>query len=440
MLERLAQVLSDSVEAGPNIFVRFDPEVLDFTDPEAKSSMSVMGMGGNVATVTLTKDNVRQVVGVLLVSVFAKGMKIIAWNWKNFLSYHLGVTGKPLTVEGSLIDLKVAELFAGIKDKAPDTLAAALNRLKTLVAKGIWKEMALVYQKVYLPLITEIIPAMETAGILDVDNRKRVYAYYEICGQDNGRLNCSGAYRDSYVPQTLSEVEKKRLKPKALDEMFMYFDFKNMEVTMLQYLSKDEKLGEVLKNDDAYTTIFQMVTGIDNDPESREKGKIIFLPVVYGQSPPMLAKRLKVAEATAEKIITRIYDLFPAALRWVESHQEQAKSSGFAKDGFGKRRHFSPGEAYLARNFSVQAPSSTVNLEKLVKLHRALKGVSEIAYNVHDGYCVFAGKANWKTIFGKVYELLTSESELCPGLRFRVACHAGRNLDGLKPLQKAKGV
>lgn len=440
MLERLSQILADAIDAGPNVFVRFDPEVLDFTDPEAKSSMSVMGMGGNVATVSVSRDNFCQLIGLLRVSVFSKGMKIIAWNWKNLLSFHLAVTGKPLAVEGNLIDLKVAELYGGVKEKAPESLAAALNRLKAMVTKGVWKDMQNTYQKVLLPLITDVVPAMESAGILDVEGRKRLYAYYEICGQDNGRLNCNEAYKEGFVPHNMSETVKKRLKPKALDDLFMYFDFKNMEVSMLQYLSKDERLGEFLEKDDAYVAIFQAVTGIDNDPEAREKGKVIFLPVVFGQSSPMLAKRLKVAEGTADKIIARIYDLFPAALRWVESYQEQAKAHGFAKDGFGKRRHFDSGDAYLARNFSIQAPSSTVCLEKLVKLHHALKGVAEVAYSLHDGYCVFANKANWKSVFRKGYEALTSESELCPGLRLRVACHAGRNLEGLKPLQKAKGV
>lgn len=100
---------------------------------------------------------------------------------------------------------------------------------------------------------------------------------------------------------------------------------------------------------------------------------------------------------------------------------------------------FDKGEEYLARNFSVQSPGATICLDKLVQLHAALKGTTDIAYSVHDGYCVYASKSNWKGVFQKSYDLLTSECLMCPGLRLKVACRAGRSLDNLKPLAKAKG-
>ncbi len=439
-MSNLSKTLTDAVDAGTNVFVSPVPEVLDFTDPDFKGALMVVGMGGNVVNVPLDKENVFYSATMLKLTVFSKGMKIIGWNWKNFLSYMLAVTGKPYEVEGSLIDLKVLELYAGIKEKVPESLAVALNRLKALVTKGIWKEAQKTYQSVHLPLITEVVPALENCGILDTENRKKLHAYYEICGQDNGRMNCNGAFRDNFVPITLSSTDRLKLKPRSLDELFMYFDFKNMEVSMLQHLSGDVELGKVLEKEDAYSEIYEMITGIKGDPDCREKAKKMFLPVIYGQSSANLGKRLKVAEATAHKIVTRIYDLFPTALRWVESYQEQAKQNGWVKDNFGKRRHFDQGESFLARNFSIQAPAATICLEKLVKIHEALKGMSQVAYSVYDGYCVYATKKNWKTVFQKGCDILTSESELCPGLRLKVACRAGRNLDDLKPLAKSKGV
>lgn len=439
-MSNLARILADAVDAGTNVFVLPVPEVLDFTDPEFKGSLTIMGMGGNVVSIPLDRENVFYSAALLKITVFAKGMKIIGWNWKNFLSYMLGVTGKPYEVEASLVDLKVIELYAGIKEKAPISLAVALNRLKALVTKGIWKEAQKAYQSVLMPLITDVVPALENCGILEVEGRKKLHAYYEICGQDNGRLNCSGAYKDSYVPSTMSSTDRKNLKPRALDEIFMYFDFKSMEVVVLQHLTKDENLGKVLEKDDAYSEIYEMITGIKGDPDCRDKAKKMFLPVIYGMSSANLGKRLKVADSTAQAIITRIYELFPTALRWVESYQEQARKEGWAKDGFGKRRNFEQGESFLARNFSIQAPAALICQEKLVKMHQALKGLADIAYNVYDGYCVYASKDKWKTVFQKGMNILTAESELCPGIRLKVACHAGRNLDNLKPLAKSKGV
>ncbi len=432
MLENLSLVLSEAIQAGPNVYLRGAPEVFDFTDPDARPELTLMGMGGNVVTVAITPQNVFMLFGILGVAL--KGMKVIVWDWKNLASYLKAATGRAFGLEATLIDLKVLEAYAGLKAKSPETLAGALNRVKTLVQTGVWKDIQPVYQKILLPLVGVVVPAMETAGLLDFEAVKKVHANYEVAGQENGRMRCEGAFRHSFLPHNLDAAAKKRLKPRSLEELFVCFDFRNYEVSVLQHLSGDEKLGELLAGEDPYSAIYEAVTGIAGDPDSRKKAKKMFLPVIYGAGASRLATSLGVALPTAEQIVGRIHGLFPVALRWVESYQQQARESGSAKDIFGKRRFFPPGEEYLARNFSIQAPGSTICLEKLVRLHEALKGVTDIAYNTHDGYCVFANKSNWKEVFQKGHAALTGDSLISPGLRLKVACQAGRNLDGLKPL------
>jgi hypothetical protein len=64
-----------------------------------------------------------------------------------------------------------------------------------------------------------------------------------------------------------------------------------------------------------------------------------------------------------------------------------------------------------------------------------LKDKAEIAYTVHDGYVVYATKENWKQVYKKCMDALTSESELCPGLKLKVSCKGGRNLNDLKVIK-----
>jgi hypothetical protein len=71
-----------------------------------------------------------------------------------------------------------------------------------------------------------------------------------------------------------------------------------------------------------------------------------------------------------------------------------------------------------------------------VALYLAISEHTDIAYHVHDGYAVYAKKDNWKKIFQKSHEALTSESVFFPGLKLKVSCYAGRNLNELKPLVK----
>lgn len=433
-MENFGKMLVEATESDKSIFVSTSPEVLDFTDPDARCEL-IIHSSKNIITATLTPQNLCLVASMLKVSVFAKGIKIIAWNWKSLLSYLWAKTKQEYLVEGSVIDLQIIEAYAGIKQKAPNSLIEAFNRLKNLVQQGIWKEIQPIYQKIHLPLI-QTVAAMEIEGLLDTEIRQKVHAYYEINGQLNGRLRSSLEYKAGFLPHGLSEITKKVLKPKGLDELFMYFDIKNMEVVMLQWLSKDERLGEVLKADDVYAELYRVITGIENfDKENKKIAKKMFLPVIYGQSAYTLSHRLKIALPTAEQIVSRIKGLFSTAIAYVESYPLQLQQAGFCKDIFGKRR-LKFEEDYEALNFSVKAPASLVCLEKLNQLYLALKGITNLAYSVHDGYCTFASKDNWKRVFQIGHEVLTSESTLCPGLRFKITCSAGRNLDALKPLVK----
>ena len=61
---------------------------------------------------------------------------------------------------------------------------------------------------------------------------------------------------------------------------------------------------------------------------------------------------------------------------------------------------------------------------------------AQIAYTVHDGYVVYITKENWKQVLKKSVEVLTSESEISPGLKLKVSCKGGRNLDDLKYIKK----
>ena len=69
------------------------------------------------------------------------------------------------------------------------------------------------------------------------------------------------------------------------------------------------------------------------------------------------------------------------------------------------------------------------------KLNESLKDKAEIAYTIHDGYVVYVTKDNWKQVYRKSMESLTSDSELCPGLKLKVSCRGGRNLNDLKTIR-----
>lgn len=433
-IKELLDVLPRAEKAGQNVYLKFEPEILDFTDNEFSFELQFF-LNGFSFTLRPEPQSLHFLLQALRFSVFGKGMKVIVWNWKNFITYVLAKTGKHFQVDAAIVDLKVIEAYAGIRQPAPKTLAESLNRLRSLVSEKIWSEIQPIYRKIHLPLLTTVIPSLEVVGVLDSLKQRLVHAYYEINGQDNGRLLCFDAYGAGYVPHTLGQEQKSHLRPRGLDEVFMYFDYRSMEVNVLQWLSKDEVLGEACKADDVYAAIYKMVVGKDcSDREQREKCKKFFLPVIYGQTAKSLAERLKVDLTTAGAIVGRIQELFPTALAWIEAYQKQVQETGHAKDVFGKRRSFEGGKEYRVRNFAVQSPASLICLEKLIQLYFALKDQTDLAYHCHDGYVVYASKDNWKGVFKKAHETLSSESEIASGLRLKVSCRAGRNLDQLRSI------
>ncbi len=215
----------------------------------------------------------------------------------------------------------------------------------------------------------------------------------------------------------------------------MYFDYRNMEVTMLQWLSGDDRLGQVLALDeDFYKVVFKLVSNTPCDTEKkRETCKSFFLPIIYGASAGTLSKELGISQGTAESIVNSIYNLFPISLKWIQEYQDNADV--VATDYFGRKRKFEGAKHWKVRDFAVQAPASMVCLEKLIALHNKIKGYARIACHIHDGYVVYANKVAVKGIADMAKNVLEQDSELCPGLKLRSTCKVGATLAELSVLE-----
>jgi hypothetical protein len=424
-----------------NVYIRFNPEILDFTSKDTAEIQIYNHLGESFIIGINDEVDFPLLLEMLKFTIFSQGMKIITWNWKNFITYVVGKTQNSFHVDGSIIDLKIIESYSGIRNtNPPKDLNEAKNRLREIVVSGRWKEIDNVYKKLHIPLMTTVIPSLETVGINRKDEQNRVYAYYEIDGQENGRLKCFNAFSKSYVPHAMTPDLKGNLKTRNSEEIFLLFDIKGMEVFMLAYLSKDKLLNELCKLDDVYIGLYDAIIGkefilkIQESP--RDIAKKIFLPIIYGQSASKLAERLGVEVSIAEQIIAKIYSLFPGVSTFIESYQKQLQEHGYAKDIFGKRRSFEAGKENSVKNFAIQSPAAVVCLEKLTHLYFALKEKADLAFTIHDGYAVYATKENWKTIVKIGLSTLSGESDFCPGLKFKISVKAGSNLNNLKNLLK----
>lgn len=359
----------------------------------------------------------------------------LAWSAKDVFSLVKRKTEISMEFGGSFYDLSLISSYLSVEAQRPRGFRGAVDLLKALMAHPGWKAFSPFYSEVYAPLASTVIPDIETCCL--VDNRKRmcVYPLYGIEGQANGRLKATAPTESNYNPHSMGADMKRSLRPPGYDQAFVHFDYRNMEVNVLQWLSGDRALGDVLEGeDDPYRAIWSMVTRREATEAQRGICKEVFLPVVFGQGPRSLAEKLGAKEEIASKIIDSLVSTFPVAFDWVSS--QSPDGDNMATDRFGRRRRFDERELYKIRNFSVQSPASMICLRKLVRLHGSLSGLARVCFHVHDGYCVVCDKNEVREVSEIGTSVLEEEDPLFPGLRLRSLCCSGGSLSDLKPTKR----
>ena len=359
----------------------------------------------------------------------------LAWSAKDFFSMVKRRTEISMEFGGQVYDLSLISSYLSFEAQRPRGFREAVVLLKALMAHPGWKDFSPFYLGVYAPLASSVIPDIETCCL--VDNRKRlcVYPLYGIEGQANGRLRATAPTDSNYNPHSMGPDQRASLRPPGYDQVFVHFDYRNMEVNVLQWLSGDEALGDLLEGDgDPYRAIWSTVTRQEATEAQRGVCKDVFLPVVFGQGARSLADRLGAKEEIASKIIDRLVSTFPVAFDWVSS--QSPNGDNVATDRFGRRRRFDGRELYKIRNFAVQSPASMICLRKLVRLHGSLSGLARVCFHVHDGYCVVCDKNDVREVSEVGTSVLEEEDSLFPGLRLKTLCCSGGSLSDLKPIKR----
>lgn len=428
-LQEISEKLAVLVENNKTVYVHTEPETLDFTSKEP-GRIVVHGSKGFLK-IEVDRKNARDIASLLSTFLFSKDFvsMLICWDIKSLVTYFKFCVTKFVTITSPVIDLKVIENFRGINKKRPVNLIEAVNRTNVLTKNPVWKP---IYRSIHLPLLLRALPTIETTGLINEQERRPVFPYYEVEGQANGRMNCYKRFKHSFLPHNMGVEDKRILKPRGDNMRFMTADYRHCEVTVLQWLSGDEKLKAILESGkDLHRVIYEQITEDACDtPQKRASSKKMFLPVMYGCGPSGLADNLGVNEVAAGELIRRIKVGFSTAWEWMLEQQSRAATQGWLEDILGRRREFE--EPYKARNFAVQGVAATVCQEKLIALQKTLDKTASVAFSVHDGFGFVVGAGSERSNYDKVKEVLESESKICPGLSMKVEIKLGVQLDAMK--------
>ena len=420
----LSFLLNVAAQAGKTVYLHLDPVVWDITDPKSEKNLAVCTEASRF-TIPLG-DNLPFIFAALKHSILADGRIVIGWDLKPLFSWfkkNLKACDLP---KFKYFDLKYLESYTGVSLDKPATFAESQVRVNSVMKQDNWSDIIIMWKNVIRPLAMNVVPSLESNGFLNIERTSRVYPCYEIEAQSNGRMSCSGtAFQWGINVQTMSDDLRAKLRPNSLDDVFVYFDYTNMEVAVLQWLAQDDDLGEILNSgQDPYVAIGQRV--IKNDEKNARKvGKKIFLPTIYGLSAAGIVEKLNCRESFGMGIINFLNEQFAKSFRYVEQFQEDAAKTGVVRDRFGRRRYIT-GSPHLARNFSISSPATAICLERLVALHKL--NVSPLLMSIHDGFVLSASNKNLSEVIVTVRECLQTESTLAPGLKLKVHCNVGRSL------------
>ncbi len=383
---------------SPVTYIRTEPEIIDYTTYQPfKLILTFLDQ-----SISISVDRDNKSIFALIDLIMEKGV-IVFWNAKSFYTYHKYITHKNLS--HNFIDLKLCERYIGIRQNAPVTYKECLDRLKKIDINFL----KTIHKTVHVPLSRDVIPSIETTPV--IGEKSYLYPFYEIEGQVNGRMKSYKAFEKTFNPH--KDKENIRLK----DKLFMYFDYKNMEVSMLAWLSKDESLLKILNEKDVYKSIYGILMNEECSEENRSLMKAIFLPVCFGQSKKGIVEENNISYDLASFLYDKIYEVFGVTLKWISEVSET--------DIFGRKRQV---DDYRNRNFKVQSPSALVCLIKLIDLHKSIN----VGFSVHDGYFIYCNKNELTKTYNIVNDILEKEPDIASGLVLRTTCKVGYRLDKMK--------
>ncbi len=180
------------------------------------------------------------------------------------------------------------------------------------------------------------------------------------------------------------------------DRIFIGADYSQIELRVLAFMSKDEKLLEALeKGEDFHIKTASELFKIPPNkitPEIRRKAKEINFGIIYGISAVGLAERLGISTKEANKIIKAYFNTFPGVAKFLENQIKQAKERGYTVSYFGRKRYIkdlkNTNKSLISRiaiNTPIQSTAADITKLAMIRLHKQLKDLgANIVLQIHD--------------------------------------------------------
>jgi DNA polymerase I len=261
---------------------------------------------------------------------------------------------------------------------------------------------------------TKIRQIVETM-LKSVGSDGRIHTNYVQTGTSTGRLSSESP--------NLQNIPIKSERGREIRDAFIVgsgfetlltADYSQIEMRIMAHLSEDEGIIEAFKTgEDLHRFVGARIFGVEPSEVTnamRSKVKAMSYGLVYGLSEYGLAKQLRIPNAEAKQLMADYFARFGGVRRYLASVVDEAKTLGFTRTVYGRRRPFEDLNSKLfqvrenARRAALNAPiqGTAADIMKLAMTRIDQKMIeanlkSRMLLQVHDElvFEVAAGELEW---------------------------------------------
>jgi DNA polymerase-1 len=253
----------------------------------------------------------------------------------------------------------------------------------------------------------------------ELDSNNKVHTSYLLHGTDSGRLS-------SQKPNLQNISRDKNVKNLYIPEagkVMIQCDLSQGEFNAWAACSQDSKMLNDIKNGlDIHRTVASKVWNLkpeDVTKELRTYAKRVCFGLMYGISIKGAADLVGCSEVEAQRIQDIFFGMYPKAAAWLRNIPVVAKSQGYLRTVFGRKRRFShlfshPLQSIrnyaerVAKNFTFQSIVADITARNMINLKPYLDSVgARIILTVHDSIIVQCDKDKAEEISKEMMKIVT---------------------------------
>ena len=291
---------------------------------------------------------------------------------------------------------------------------------------------------------TKIRQIVETM-LKSVGSDGRIHTNYVQTGTSTGRLSSESPNLQN-IPiksERGREIRDAFIVGSGFDTL-LTADYSQIEMRIMAHLSEDEGIIEAFKTgEDLHRFVGARIFGVEpNEVTSamRSKVKAMSYGLVYGLSEYGLAKQLRIPNAEAKQLMADYFSRFGGVRRYLASVVDEAKTLGFTKTVYGRRRPFDELNSKLfqvrenARRAALNAPiqGTAADIMKLAMTRIDQKMIegqlkSRMLLQVHDELVFEVAPGELSTLQAIVVREMEQVAELSVPLEVQIGI--GRSWD-----------